>query len=236
MGNIASSGLPRPNPLPAAICVKSDQKFGSIFYFLDQESWYADHLESALYEDPVQEVVHTVIQRALIRTFGLFTWKLDQDAGKYFPKLALPHQGCIYEVIDAVKKEISRHNLEYTNDTEKIEQTGANVDGRNNVADRLPHIWSRISTGFLAGLLLNLTSSFAVCKNWNSHGTTVGAALCQLGLALGSLASGAVGPLINTEFQQVIPLENALMGQKHGHCETVCGVYGISCRGSCSKW
>ena len=122
---------PRQNPLPVAIRVKSDQKFGSVFYFLDQENWYADHIESALYEDPVQEVVHTVIQRALIKTFGLFTWKLDQDAGKYFPKLALPHQGCIYEVIDTVKKEISRHNLEYTNDTEKIEQTGANVDGGN---------------------------------------------------------------------------------------------------------
>ena len=128
---------PGPNPLPAAICVKSVQKFGSIFYFLDKENWYVDNIESALYDNPVQKVVHTVIQRALIKMFGLFTWKLDQDAGKYFPKLALPHQGCIYEVIDAVKKEIARFNLEYMNDTEKIEQTDANVDGWNNVADRL---------------------------------------------------------------------------------------------------
>ena len=178
MGNIASSDLPRPNQLPATIHVKSDQKFGSIFYFLDQENWYADQIESALYEDPVQEVMHTVIQRALIKMFGVLTWKLDQDAGKYFPKLALPHQGCIDEVIDAVKKEISRHNLENTNDTEKIEQTGANVDGLNNVTDRLPHIWAPISPGFLARLLLNLASTFAVCKNWNSHDATVGAALC----------------------------------------------------------
>ena len=161
---------PGPNPLPVATHVKSDQKFGSVFYFLDQETWYANHIESALYKDAVQEVVHTVIQRSLIKTFGSFTWKLDQDDGKYFPKLALPHQGCIYKVIDAVKKDISRHNLEYMDDTEKIEQTGANVDGRNNVADRLPHIWACISLGFLARLLLNLTSTFAVCKNWNSHG------------------------------------------------------------------
>ena len=126
---------PGPNPLPAAIHVKSDQKF------LDQENWYADNIESALYEDPVQEAVQTVIKRALIKMFGLFTWKLDYNAGKYFPKLPLPHQGCIYKVIDTVKKEIARHNLEYTNDTEKFEQTCANVDGQKNVADRLPHIW-----------------------------------------------------------------------------------------------
>ena len=164
---------PRPNPLPVAICVKSDQKFGNIFYFLDQENWYADHLESALYEDLVQEAVCTVIQRALIKMFGLFTWKLDQNAGKYFPKLDLPHQECIYKVIDAVKKEIARQNLEYTNDTEKLQQAGVNVAGQMQVADRLPHIWSWISTGFLARLLLNLTSTFAVCKNWNSHGFIV---------------------------------------------------------------
>ena len=66
--------------------------------------------------------------------------------------------------------------------------------------DRLPRIWAHISPGFLARLLLNLTSTFAVCKNWNSHGATVGAALCQLGWVLCSLESGAVGPLIDMEF------------------------------------
>ena len=78
-----------------------------------------------------------------------------------------------------MKKEIARHNLEYTNDTEKVEQTGAHVEGRKNVADRLPHIWGCISPGFVAKLLLNLTRTFAVCKNWNSDGTIVGAALFQ---------------------------------------------------------
>ena len=217
-----------PNPLPAAIHVKSDQKHGSGFYFLDQESWYPDNIESALYEDPVQEAVCTVIQRSLIKTFGLFTWKLDQEAGMYFPKLPLPDDGCIYEVIDAVKKEIARHNLEYTNDTDQLEQTGTHVEGWNNVADRLPHIWGHISPGFVARLLLNLKSTFAVCKNWNSHCTIVGAALCQLGSVLVSLESGAIGPLINTEFQQVIPLGNALMGHKHGHSETVYVEYMVS--------
>ena len=65
-------------------------------------------------------------------------------------------------------------------------------------------------------------------KNWNSHGAIVGAALCQLGSVLGSLESGAIGPLINTEFQQVIPLGNALTGQKHGHSETVYVEYMVS--------
>ena len=58
-------------------------------------------------------------------------------------------------------------------------------------------------------------------KNWKSHGAQVGASLCQLGALLASLETGAVVPLIDTEFQQVIPIGNALTGQKHGHCETV---------------
>ena len=83
--------------------------------------------------------------------------------------------------------------------------------------------------------LLKLTSTFAVCKNWNSYGTIVGAALCQLSSVLGSLESGAIGPLIDgtktwpfLEFQQVIPLGNALMGQKHGHSEIVYVKYMVS--------
>ena len=52
--------------------------------------------------------------------------------------------------------------------------------------------------------------------------------LCQLCSILALLESGAVDPLIDTEFQQVIPLGNALMGQKHGHCETVCVEYMVS--------
>ena len=84
---------PGPNPLPVAICIKSDQKFGNVFYFLDQTTWYSDLIKSALHKDPGQEAVHTVIQRAIIKMFGLFEWKLDQDAGKYFPKLPLPQQG-----------------------------------------------------------------------------------------------------------------------------------------------
>ena len=89
------------------------------------------------------------------------------------------------------------------------------------MADRLAHIWGYISPGFVARLLVNLTSTFAVWKNWNSHSAIVGAALCQLGSVLGSLESGAIGPPIDTEFHQVIPLGNALTGQKHGHSETV---------------
>ena len=154
MGYFASSDLP-----------KAKSTNGDIFYFLNQATWYSDLIESALYEDPVQEAVYTAIHRAIIKMFGLFEWKLDQDAGKYFPKLPLPQQGCIYKVIDAVKKEIARQNLEYTNETEKLEELGINLDGQKKVSNRLPHIWSRISTGFLAWLALNLTSTFAVCKN-----------------------------------------------------------------------
>ena len=42
------------------------------------------------------------------------------------------------------------------------------------------------------------------------------------------MESEAIGPLIDTEFQQVIPLGNALMRQKHGHSETVYVEYMVS--------
>ena len=54
------------------------------------------------------------------------------------------------------------------------------------------------------------------------------ASLCQLGSVLTLFESESVGPLINMEFQQVIPLGNALTGQKHGHCETVYVEYMVS--------
>ena len=69
--------------------------------------------------------------------------------------------------------------------------------------------------------MLNLTSTFAACKNWNSHGATVGAPLRQLGALLASLETAFVGPLIDNDFRELIPIGNALTGQKHGHCDTV---------------
>ena len=179
---------------------------------MDQGNWYNDHIKTAVYADPVEEAVCTAIQRALIKTFGLFKWQLDDNGSRsqYFPKLPLLHQTCIYKVIDSIKNEIARHNLEYCSETEELQQSGVNVESRNIITDRLQDVWAWISTGFLAQLVLNLTSTFAVCKNWNSHGTLVGASVCQLGAVPGSLEKGAVGPLINTEFQQVIPIGNVL--------------------------
>ena len=52
---------PGSNPLPAAIHMKTDQKFVNVFYYLNQATWYCDFMESALYDDPVQEAVHRVI-------------------------------------------------------------------------------------------------------------------------------------------------------------------------------
>ena len=126
-------------------------------------------------------------------------WKLEEDTGKYFPKLPLPQQAStnIYEVIDYVKQEISRFNYQFGKETDKLEELGANVDHQKIVGDRLPDIWEQISTGFLARNLLNLTSTFAVCKNWNSHSARVGAAVCQLGGALPFLQSAAIGPYID---------------------------------------
>ena len=56
-----------------------------------------------------------------------------------------------------------------------------------------------------------------MCKNWNSHGATLGATLCQIASMLSCLDDASKGPLIDVDFTQLIPQGNVQTGHKHGH-------------------
>ena len=73
-----------------------------------------------------------------------------------------------------------------------------------------------ITTGNIAKLLLQCTDTFRAKKNWNSHGASVGSAICQLASILSQMESASVNEL-NENFNVIIPQGNIQTGSKHGH-------------------
>ena len=55
------------------------------------------------YEDPVQIQFRILLNRAMVNTFALFEYTYDEVIKKYFPRLPMPHDACISEVIKIVK-------------------------------------------------------------------------------------------------------------------------------------
>ena len=66
-------------------------------------------------------------------------------------------------------------------------------------------------------MLLNAISTYQVGKNWNSHGSLLGATLCQMASMLSCLDGASKGSVIDHDFTQLIPQGNAQTGHKHGH-------------------
>ena len=73
-----------------------------------------------------------------------------------------------------------------------------------------------ITMGNLAKLLLQCTDTFRAKKNWNSHGASVGTAICQLASILSQMQSACVNEL-DQNFNVLISQRNVQTGSKHGH-------------------
>ena len=73
-----------------------------------------------------------------------------------------------------------------------------------------------ITMGNIAKLILKCTDMFHAKKNWNSHGASVGSAICQLASILSQMPEASVNEL-NHNFNVLIPQGNKQMGSKHGH-------------------
>ena len=54
------------------------------------------------------------------------------------------------------------------------------MKSKKDIADRFTDTCAQISSGYIARLLLDTICTFQVCKNWNSHGTILGATMCQI--------------------------------------------------------
>ena len=73
-----------------------------------------------------------------------------------------------------------------------------------------------ITMGNIAKLILKCTDTFHAKKNWNSHGASVGSAICQLASILSQMQAASVNEL-NHNFNVLIPQGNEQTGSKHRH-------------------
>ena len=206
------------NPLPAKVRIKAHPTKGQEFYNVDQWKWYTKVMVEKDYQDPVQIQMRKLINRGLVMTFLLFTFKYDPLLHKYVPELPMPHDACIVEVIEIVKKCQGNCVLEMNAEITRVKDEAVAMY-KKDVVDKFTQTCAQISSGYIARLLLNAICTFQVCKNWNSHGATLGATLCQLGSMLSCLDSAAKGNIINVDFNELIPQGNVQTGHKHGHHE-----------------
>ena len=90
---------------------------------------------------------------------------------------------------------------------------------KKDIASKFTNTCAQISCGYIARLLLNAICTFQVCKNWNSHGATLGASLCQMASMLSCLDKASTGSLIDVDFNELTPKGNVQTGHRHGHHE-----------------
>ena len=147
-----------------------------------------------------------------------FKFKYDPLIHKYVPELPMPHDACIRKVIEIIKRCEGISILEMNSEITRVKDPGVALY-KSNVVDRFRDTCAQISSGYIARLLLNAICTFQVCKNWNLHGATLGATLCQLGSMLSGLDSASKREIINVDFNELIPQGNVQTGHKHGHHE-----------------
>ena len=211
---------PSKNPLPAEVQIKRHPSKGLEFYNVDQWKWYPDVMSSKDYEDPVQIKVRKLLNRAMVHTFALFQYQYNPLLKKYMPYLPWPHDACIGKVIEIVKTCQATCLMQLNDEITHLEKTKLEkVAKKRDIVTRFTHTCSQISSGYIARLLLNATCTFQVCKNWNSHGATLGATLCQMASMLVGLDNASKHGLIDIDFTQFILQGNVQTGHKHGHHE-----------------
>ena len=172
---------PGKNPLPAKVQIKRHPTKGDEFYNVDQWKWYSDGMPAKDYEDPVQIQFRILLNRAMVNTFALFEYTYDEVIKKYFPRLPMPHDACISEVIKIVKACQATCLMEMNTEITQLQNSNPTLAGtKRDIAEKFNHTCARISCGYIARLLLNTISTYQVGKNWNSHGATLGATLCQM--------------------------------------------------------
>ena len=91
-------------------------------------------------------------------------------------------------MIDIVEYKFTQHEKTMNDIIKNLTDQGKNAEAEwmTNCVDILVKNFARMSSAFLARQILDTTHSFHVNKNSNSHGSQVGAAMCQLGSILAS--------------------------------------------------
>ena len=214
---------PGPNPLPAVVHLKYSVSGSKVeddeFYGLDIVDKFDDEaMAKHVYNDPVQLAVRIILCRSLIKVFTTFRYEEDPNTKDFAARFPFHHENMLVPVIDIVNDEFNRYIMHMARRLEEIAEEGDKDSHRflSSQMNMLRSAQAIITTGNIAKLLLQCTDMFRAKKNWNSHGASVGSAICQLASILSEMESASVKEL-DANFNVLIPQGNIQTGSKHGH-------------------
>ena len=155
-----------------------------------------------VYADPVQEGIRRILGRSLVRTFALFKYKKHSLVNVYCAMLEPPHEAKIREVINIVEYKFTQHKKTMKDIVQNLAAQGKKDEAEwmEKYIRILVENFSCMGSAFLARQILDMTHSFHDNKNWNSHGSQVGATMCQLGSILASFEDASNRRLVSTHF------------------------------------
>ena len=207
--------------------MKNDVSSGATsktFYYLD---WRDDflitenhvgELNKYLYNGEVVRQFRLALEVCIVATFDRFKW---EDIVLKGEKITLPT--CNMPVAFLVDDVIEIVRLTFSTRVNKIKK-----EGKLQLSVTLDKLWKAIGPGYIAELCVDLTQSFRVNKNWNSHGAKVGAAVCELGSLLAmigerwyTLEGEELWDEFDVDFRQKMPRGEMLTGQMHGSEDNV---------------
>ena len=160
-----------------------------------------------------------MISRALIKTFNMFKYTLDEASGTYLPRLEKPVDGCIEDVISFVKEEIEKF-VEYVEyEIEELRTKPRKNDTFAEMTETLRKFHSCcavLNKRRLGCMILDTTHAFRANKNWNYHGSIAGSNVCGMGSVLASLECANIRDL-DISHMELIPKGEVQTGAKHGN-------------------
>ena len=189
------------------------------FYGLDIVEKFDDEaMAKHVYNDPVQLAVRIVLCRSLIKVFMTFCYEEDPNTKDFAARYPFHHEQMLVPIIDIVDNEFAHYCTHMNMCIDELAQEG-DKDAHRVLSSHMNMVMSAqgiITTGNLAKLLLQCMDMFHTKKNWNSHGASVGSAICQLASILSQMQSASVNEL-DQNFNVLIPQGNVQMGSKHSH-------------------
>ena len=187
------------------------------FYVLNIVEKFDDEVMAKhVYRDPVQLGVCMVLCRSLITVFMTFRYVEDSNTKDFAAQFPFHHEQMLVPFIDIVDDEFLRYFTDIKNRLDEMEREG-DLDAHQVLSSDLQMLKSAkaiITMGNIAKLLLKCIDRFLAKKNWNSHGASVGSAICQFASILSQLTTVRVNEL-KDNFNVLIPQGNEKTGSKH---------------------
>ena len=189
------------------------------FYGLDiLEKFDDEAMAKHVYKDPVQLGLHIILCKSLIKVFTTFRYEEDPNTKDFDACYPFHHEQMLVPIIDIVDNEFTHYCTDMNIRLDELAQED-DTDAHRVLTSHLHMLMSAqgiITMGNIAKLILKCTDTFRAKKNWNSHGASVGSAICQLASILSQMQAASVNEL-GHNFNVLIPQGNEQTGSKHGH-------------------